>query len=77
MFCDLPAVVYSALPVPFLKLFYIVGEALQGVSWWEPSASGLPGAMLAALSLACNAMTIYFAVLLIGRIFKRKVTPQP
>ena len=77
MFCDLPAIVYSAVPVPFLKLFYIVGGALQGVSWWEPSASGFVGAVLAALSLACNAATIYCVVLLIGRAFKRKITPQP
>jgi len=70
-FCDLPAIVYSALPIPFLKAFYIVGAALQGVSWWEPQWPA-PGAMLAALSLLCNAAAIYFVVLLIGGIFKRR-----
>jgi hypothetical protein len=75
-FCDLPAIVYSALPVPFLKLFYVVGGVLQGVSWWE-AAWPMPGAILAAVSLVCNAATIYFVVLLIGRFFKRKITTQP
>jgi len=75
-FCDLPAIVYSALPVPFLKVFYIAGAALQGVSWWE-APWPMPGAILAAVSLVCNATTIYFVVLLIGRIFKRNVTTQP
>jgi hypothetical protein len=75
-FCDLPATVYSELPVPFLKLFYIVGGLLNGVSWWE-AAWPMPGAILAGVSLICNAATIYFVVLLIGRIFKRKVTTQP
>jgi len=75
-FCDLPATVYSELPVPFLKVFYMVGGLLNGVSWWE-AAWPMPGAVLAAVSLVCNAATIYFVVLLIGRIFKRKVTTQP
>ena len=76
VFCDLPAIVYSALPVPFLKLFYLAGAAFQGVSWWE-AAWPLPGAILAALSLACNAATIYLIVLAIGGVFRRKVSPQP
>ena len=75
-FCDLPSIVYSALPVPFLKVFYVVGGLLNGVSWWE-APWPMPGAILAALSLVCNAAAIYFVVLLIGRIFKRKVTSQP
>jgi len=75
-FCDLPAIVYSALPVPFLKVFYVIGGLLNGVSWWE-AAWPMPGAVLAAVSLACNAATIYLLVFLIGRIFKRKVTTQP
>jgi hypothetical protein len=75
MFCDLPAIVYSALPVPFLKLFYIAGAVLQGVSWWQ-AAWPMPGAILAALSLVCNAGTIYFIVLLIGKVFRRKVASQ-
>jgi hypothetical protein len=74
-FCDLPAIVYSALPVPFLKVFYMVGGLLNGISWWE-APWPTPGAILAALSLVCNAATIYFVVLLIRTIFKRKVTTQ-
>ena len=74
-FCDLPSVVYSALPVPFLKVFYIVGGVLSGVSSWQ-APWPMPGAILAALSLICNAATIYFVVLLIARMFKRKVTTQ-
>lgn len=70
-FCDLPAILYSALPVPFLKVFYMAGAAFEGLSWWEPQWP-MPGAILAAVSLACNAVTIYFAVLLIRRIFTRK-----
>ena len=75
-FCDLPAIVYSALPVPFLKVFYIVGGLLNGVSSWQ-AVWPMPGAILAALSLLCNAAAIYFAVLLIARMFKRRVTTQP
>lgn len=75
-FCDLPAIVYSALPVPFLKVFYVVGGLLHGVSWWEP-AWPMPGAILAAMSLLCNAATIYLVVWLIVRMLKRKVTIQP
>jgi hypothetical protein len=71
IFCDLPAIVYSALPVPFLKVFYMVGAAMQGVSWWE-APWPMPGAILAALSLACNAATIYFVVLGIQSMFRRK-----
>lgn len=71
IFCDLPAVVYSALPVPFLKLFYVVGAAMQGISWWQ-APWPMPGAILAALSLACNAVTIYFVVLGIQKIFRRR-----
>ncbi len=74
-FCDLPAIVYSALPVPFLKLFYIIGGALQGSTRWEPQWP-LPGAILAALSLLCNAVTIYCVVVLIRGFFRRKITPQ-
>ena len=74
-FCDLPAIVYSALPVPFLKVFYMIGGLVNGTSWWE-AVWPMPGAILAAVSLGCNAATIYFVVLLIGRIFKRKVTTQ-
>ena len=74
-FCDLPAVLYSALPVPFLKLFYVVGGMLRGTSWWDANWP-MPGAILAAVSLACNAAVIYFAVLLVARIFKRRVTTQ-
>lgn len=73
IFCDLPAIVYSALPVPFLKIFYVAGAAMQGVSWWQ-APWPMPGAILATVSLACNAATIYFVVLLIQRIFRRKVT---
>lgn len=76
MLCDLPAIVYSALPVPFLKGFYVVGGALQGVSWWQ-APWPLPGAILAALSLLCNAAVIYFVVVGIGRIFKRRIKSQP
>jgi len=72
-FCDLPAIVYSALPVPFLKLFYMIGGLLNGVSWWE-AAWPMPGAILVALSLVCNAATIYFAIVLIRGIFRRKRT---
>ena len=71
IFCDLPAIVYSALPVPFLKVFYVIGGAIEGVSWWQ-APWPVPGAFLAALSLACNAVTIYFVVVGIQRIFRRK-----
>jgi hypothetical protein len=30
MMCDLVAIVYSALPVPFIKAFYIMGASIQG-----------------------------------------------
>src|SRR5690242_864321 len=71
MLCDLGAIVYSSLPVPFLKGFYVIGASVQGVSWWE-ARWPLPGAPLAAISLICNAVTVYFAVVLIQRSFKRK-----
>jgi hypothetical protein len=72
MMCDLVAIVYSALPVPFIKAFYIVGASIQGVSWWEPQWP-LPGAPLVALSLICNTIVIYFAVIGVKRFFKRRV----
>jgi hypothetical protein len=73
MLCELGAIVYSALPVPFIKGFYIAGAVVQGVSWWEPQWP-LPGAPLAALSLICNTVVIYFGVSWAQSFFKRKST---
>jgi len=75
-FCDLPARVYSVLPIPFLIAFYLVGGLFVGNSSWQ-APWPTPGAILTALSLVCNAATIYFVVLLIARIFRRKITTQP
>lgn len=65
------ALVYSAVPIPFLKAFYSIIAFIQGVSWWE-APWPLPGAILAGLSLACNSVAIYFTVVLIQGIRRRK-----
>ena len=73
VFCDLGAIVYSAIPVPFIKGFYIIGAAVQGVSWWEAQWP-LPGAPLVALSVICNTVVIYLAVSLAQRIRRRRLS---
>jgi hypothetical protein len=71
MLCDLGPLLYSAIPIPFLKGFFIVIAAAQGVTWWEPIWP-MPGALLAGLSLMCNALAIYFVVAWIARLRPRR-----